>query len=163
MADCGARQREKIQGGRGEGGGPGANLMFRHTGHWLLVNESFIPLRLSSPADTLWLRPSFAAYCLPDNMRSIKSSARTSQVPQECHRSLKKNKKQKTEESVGALWETGCWRCLKIGIIYRLLRAQCAANADGLKLPFCLEPTSVTQIFSPQLKHFFFVELQEVA
>lgn len=82
MADCGARQREKIQGGRGEGGGPGANLMFRHTGHWLLVNESFIPLRLSSPADTLWLRPSFAAYCLPDNMRSIKSSARTSQVPQ---------------------------------------------------------------------------------
>lgn len=95
MADCGARQREKRQGGRGEGGGPGANLMFRHTGHWLLVNESFIPLRLSSPADTLWLRPSFAAYCLPDNMRSIKSSARTSQVPQECHRSLKKTKKKK--------------------------------------------------------------------
>lgn len=54
-----------------EGECKGANLMFRHTGHWLLVNESFIPLCLSSLADTLWARLSSAAYCLPDNTHTL--------------------------------------------------------------------------------------------
>lgn len=81
----------------------GGNLMFRHMGHWLLVNESFIPLRLSSAADTLWLPSSFAAYCLPDNKRSIKSSSCASQEPQECHQTFEKKQTKTTQkESAGA-------------------------------------------------------------
>lgn len=36
-----------------------------HTGHWLSVNESFIPLCLPPHTDTLWSRLSFSACYLP--------------------------------------------------------------------------------------------------
>lgn len=117
--------------GRGRGGdGPGANLMFRHAGHWLLVNESFIPLSLSSPADTLWLRPSFAAYCLADKTRSIKSSA-----PLECHCSLKEKLRSLSEPCENQVADS---LSEEQDYLSFFLRVRCATSADGLKLPLCI-------------------------
>lgn len=45
--------------------------MFRNTGHWLPVNESFIPLCLSPLTDTLWSWLSCTAYCLPADTHSL--------------------------------------------------------------------------------------------
>lgn len=40
-----------------------------HTGQWLPVNESFIPVCLSPLTDTLWLWLSSAVYCLPATLQ----------------------------------------------------------------------------------------------
>lgn len=127
-----------------------------HTGQWLPVNESFIPVCLSPLTDTLWLWLSRAVYCLPATLQ-MRTSVPNSPQGKRCWSEANAMLSSWTKPRFRLL--VGIFKNLRSCCVFPSLdtqftamnrsrcthtRTDCHTHTHTIKMPACLSSDSVT-------------------